>query len=661
MGPSPLGRPGLEERPITASSAAALQGTLAPAAPLRVDLAPLEKDAEVPPPAASPFSLSQIGATVGAWFQKAGIATLGAILSRVASLPADDASRRFLPVRGAPLTPMIAADGTPSLAEVFHSLKTIGGGPAQATLLTDNLQSWNARWEMLESAKTSIDSTYFIVEKDPFGYAFLGHLLKKQREGVKVRLLIDAMADTVGKHGFKMPLRGRDYLQELVGAGSEVGVYHPIAQRASKLHNYGLLASNHDKILAVDGQLSMTGGRNIGVEYFAHPADMPVAWRDTDVLLDGAGPAAAMSKGMEDELAHPEVISKVHPDLLGNWKKRDAELLGAYLMMDMWLKDPALTAAEKSAHRADPSLRTKLVDDLVGRTLQALPGEGIMRTLSKNELGFLKVQAASLVNQLESRGSRAAYQESKVSHATEVKILDQTSAVAGRSNDFATALAQLVDAAKDSVVIENPYVVLTEDMILAMERASQRGVKIFIGTNSPLSTDSAVTQAFFLEDWAHILARVPTARIFVATGERKLHAKVATIDDEVSIVSTYNLDLLSGYVNSEIGAVMLSKDFNRDMKKGFLDDRREAANGVLEYEIARDETGKALLQDGKPVVLFGPEQHLPAKVLSDYAPRRETWNTIRAHLPYFTPVRHPTLTDAIPTVDQPARYDLPSE
>ena len=44
--------------------------------------------------------------------------------------------------------------------------------------------------------------------------------------------------------------------------------------------------------------------------------------------------------------------------------------------------------------------------------------------------------------------------------------------------------------------------------------------------------------------------------VFVATGDRKFHGKSAVIDDDQSVVSTYNLDLLSGFVNGEVGAVV---------------------------------------------------------------------------------------------------------
>ena len=53
------------------------------------------------------------------------------------------------------------AGPAPKLRAAFDALPTVGGGPAQARLLSDNLDSWNARWEMLEGADESIDAVCF--------------------------------------------------------------------------------------------------------------------------------------------------------------------------------------------------------------------------------------------------------------------------------------------------------------------------------------------------------------------------------------------------------------------------------------------------------------------------------------------------------------------
>ena len=554
------------------------------------------------------------------------------------------AARRAVAVEGT--APGVAA--LPSTTAIAFDALKAPGGPAKARILDDGLDAWNARMDLIENAKSSIDASYFIVEKDPYGFAFLGGLLKKQLEGVPVRMSVDAMADTFGTHGFKAPFKGKDFLQELVNHGGEAYVYHPLYERPldALKGDYSVLASNHDKILVADGKIGITGGRNIAQDYYANPKDLKGAWRDMDVVLEGAGAAEGLKAAFDAELTNGGASHAVKKDAFGNWDKKDIQLLGAYELMNVWLKAPPLSEDQKVALRADPAAQQALAAELVQQSLaqvqQDLP-EKLRRAPSKDDLAFLTEQATGLVTHLEARGSRASYDaKASTAHQTEAKIIDQTSAASGqRINNMAPALTALVEGASKRIVVENPYVVLTQDMVGALERASARGVAIDIITNSPLSTDSDVTQAFFLEDWQMILARCPTARIFVATGDRKFHTKSAVIDDDQTVVSTYNLDLLSGFVNGEVGAVVKSKELASDLLGAFEHDKADPANGFIEYTIQKDADGKAVLKDGKPVKLFGPEDHLPADVIETYRKKRSMWgHFVRNNVPQFKPLRH---------------------
>lgn len=81
---------------------------------------------------------------------------------------------------------------------------------------------------------------------------------------------------------------------------------------------------------------------------------------------------------------------------------------------------------------------------------------------------------------------------------------------------------------------------------------AKRSVQITMLTNSPLSTDNALSQTFFLEQWPELMARVPTLRLFVAGDRHTLHSKLAVIDGQLALIGTYNLDPLSIAINSEL-------------------------------------------------------------------------------------------------------------
>jgi len=522
-------------------------------------------------------------------------------------------AKRFVP------TGRRASDALDSLP-LRTSFDSLGDstGLATAGLLTNNAQAWATRWWMLEHASTSIDTTYFILEKDIFGFAFLGHLLKKARAGKNVRLMIDAAGSASPWRSFKYSGLGQDYLQELVNTGhASVHVYQPFSRRIPEqlrhpLSSTALIACNHDKILSVDGRYGLTGGRNISKSYFADPADMPEVFRDTDVYVDSAHSAAALRRAFEVEFDDPRLNDAIGPDRLGNWVPRDLELIGAYVLMDLWLKAPRLTTEQAVRLRVgNRAFHNRYVQELYDQTLRRLPNEGIGRPPTWHERARLRALARELTSYGALRGAGRNFSpETGAVLDASVKVLDRTSSVANGPDSLTGALLRLTRGAQHSIIIQNPYVVLTASTLAALEEAGRRGVQITILTNSPESTDSALTQAFFLRQWPRILARVSNLRLFVMSGKRKLHAKTAVFDRTVTWIGTYNLDYISNYVNGEVATATWSPSMAKATINAFHQDELDPANGVLEFKIARNADGTPRLKNGEPIVAYGPDDHL---------------------------------------------------
>ncbi len=563
---------------------------------------------------------------------------------RLARAPVDRMDRR-------PMTAELRACTDSPLCDAFKHLPATGVGVGKVRMLSENREYWARHWSLVGQAKESIDITYFSLERDVYGLALLGHTLSRMRKGVKdVRIMTDAIAGIGGPGGVTVPGFGKDYLDELATAGAKVAIYNPLWTRPFRAGHLGLVASNHDKILTVDGKHAITGGRNIGREYLTQPEDMKAAWRDMDVEIEGERATAALRESVRREFEREDMVSYAGKEVLGNWTRRDIELLGTYLMMDEWMSAPSLSEAEIAALKDDPKKRNALADSLVERAISRLPSEGVTRQPSKSDREFLKQQALELCAYAHLRGSKEAAAKLPMDEAT-ISVLDKTAqSNTGAQDDIGPSLTALVAAAKKRIVIENPYLVMTEGMLEALEVASRNGVEITILTNSPLSTDSDITQAFFLEDFPYILARLPTARIFVATGSRKFHTKSATVDDQVAWFSTYNLDLLSGNINSEVGAALYSRAAATRLRERLDLDMSERRNGFLEYTIKRDpETRQAILRDGKPIVDFGPDNHLSKQVLEYYRKMRRTWTGRRRRFDLFAPLRHSPLRQPAPT------------
>jgi hypothetical protein len=311
------------------------------------------------------------------------------------------------------------------LRRAFDTTPARGTDTVSARVEVDTIGSWNPRWELLASATTRIDSTSFSLDKDALGMALLGHLLKKRRVGVAVRFMMDGMADAAGP-GFKV--WGRDSLNQRVRDGAEVRVYHPVNARFTRLLEGAGYAQNHDKILVVDGQRGITGGRNIGGASFSDPKDVPTAWRDTDVILDGKGAAAGLIAAIDAEWQQDgSVSSAVGGGLWGNLQPREVELIGADVLMNLWMHDVPLSAAKKQALRGDDKARARLAEDLVKRAVARLSAEGVKAQPDWSELTTLTELATELVHNLELAGS-ARRAPAPTRQAVDARILDRTSA-----------------------------------------------------------------------------------------------------------------------------------------------------------------------------------------------------------------------------------------
>ena len=503
------------------------------------------------------------------------------------------------------------ADGRPppSTRAAFEQLDA-EGGRSQVTLLSDNAAAWIARWRLLDEATDRIDVTYFIVDQDVFGMAFLGHLYKKAIEGVKVRVLVDGR----GSNSFITPGFGaKDHLQELVATGLvEVRIYNPPVKHIAKsllelrTHSAVALAGTHNKILVVDAARAITGGRNIARHYYAAEREERHGFYDADVLVTGAA-VAGIAEAMEQDL---EIGNKedIERDVL-NMTPRHDELLMVHAAMDAWLRgevpcqplEAAVLALEAAALAPLATLPERKVRDAVRPHLEEL---ATLRSLH----GTMDMPLGT-------------------AHRSDVRVIGSPSLIESGSDEPGEALHMAIRGAKKSIVIESPYFVLTPQTLEALEEAAARGVNIQVITNSALSTDNPMSASLFLDTWPELMARVPTMRIFVKSDRPTLHAKRAVFDDALTLIGSYNLDPLSAYVNSELIVAVWSRGFNAQTRDEV--NRRLAQRNMLEYRIARDERlqprrypiGHDLA--GRVMVTFGPRNHVPADQISSLLATRD--------------------------------------
>ena len=149
--------------------------------------------------------------------------------------------------------------------------------------------------EMMASARAatnSINLETYIFDQDKVGIEFADLLIEKQRQGVQVNIMVDAVGAIATPAAFFDRMRA---------AGIRVVIFNPVNPAKAK-GNWDLNNRNHRKLMVVDGRIAFTGGINISSTYAnsslfrsRYRADnvdgSKVGWRDTHVKIEG--PAVA--------------------------------------------------------------------------------------------------------------------------------------------------------------------------------------------------------------------------------------------------------------------------------------------------------------------------------------------------------------------------------
>ena len=152
-----------------------------------------------------------------------------------------------------------------------HSLLTTGN---KLRILNNGHRTAQAIFEAIENAKQHIHLEYYIIENDEIGNQLKELLIKKSRQGVKIRLIID----DVGSWGLT-----KRFLRDLRDAGIDVQSFMEVRfPRLTPRVNY----RNHRKIAVIDGVIGFTGGINFADRYMKGLKKIG-PWRDTHLQIDG--------------------------------------------------------------------------------------------------------------------------------------------------------------------------------------------------------------------------------------------------------------------------------------------------------------------------------------------------------------------------------------
>ncbi|WP_227510370.1 phospholipase D-like domain-containing protein [Acinetobacter equi] len=167
----------------------------------------------------------------------------------------------------------------------FHSEQNIDTKIAEGLTaflpLYEAFLSIATRLHLITKAQHHIDLQYYIWENDELGHLLLSELLRAANRGVQIRLLIDDQNGTQLDSSLE---------QLVIHPNFSIKFYNPYKFRKLRALDFLYRAFQinrrmHNKLIIADGEIAVTGGRNISRQYFN--ASNKSEFTDFDILFYG--------------------------------------------------------------------------------------------------------------------------------------------------------------------------------------------------------------------------------------------------------------------------------------------------------------------------------------------------------------------------------------
>lgn len=364
-------------------------------------------------------------------------------------------------------------------------------------LLENGYFSGLVRMQMIQEARHTIDIAYFSIGKGRSSDLLMGALFEAADRGIRIRVLLDGIS-----HGLKG--KRKNVLYALAFQNNiELKYYEPFTiLKPWTWHN-----RLHDKIIVVDGQLGISGGRNIGDKYLASQPDKNFVY-DRDVLIyntkqESNSVILSMEKYVEKLWNHP-YTRKAFPKLKKT--KQFRGLSGKKLLIDQY--EEAKKANEPFVHPY-----------IVWRE----------STMPTRKVSFI-------TNPIQRMN------KSPFIWKTFIKLSEQ---------------------AEKSIVVQSPYIVPTKEMEQYIDKSVKSKVQRIILTNSITSTPNAMAFSAYLGVKNRVIKAA--SKLYEYQQPYSIHGKSVVYDQRLSAVGSFNLDSRSVFLNTESMVMIDSEEFAAEL------------------------------------------------------------------------------------------------
>lgn len=434
-------------------------------------------------------------------------------------------------------------------------------GETQMMPLHKGEESLQLRLELIRKAQKTIEVEYYIYYMDMAGKIFNRELVEAAKRGVKVRILVDKFSSGIDSF----------LAHELGEHGIEVKFYNTnVVLKLGKI-NY----RNHRKLLVVDGEEAITGGRNLADDYYN--LNHKYNYEDRDVYVKGP-----IVKAMLDSFNEFFTHKIAH-----EWKRPSRPVVE----IDENGKLYGVPAQKKW------NKKVKEMKAFLAETEEEMKYRAAIEKVGNEQLADNNLYPCPVATFV-SDAPGAKSDKSKEDYRNTSR------------NVRKTFLDKILPIDK-ALTMSSPYFIPNERNEYVYEELLKKNVDVTLYTNSLRSTDALFMSAnlylhlrgylkkgmkVFFSD-GKFSDRGETAMEFAKTAGWGTHAKTHVYETSTYsevMIGTYNIDNRSDYYNTELALFCKGNDdFTRDVKTDIM----ELAKKGLEVESlthARNRNGEKL-------------------------------------------------------------------
>ena len=436
-------------------------------------------------------------------------------------------------------------------------------GGERIRCIDDNEEALLWRLRMIGAAKKSIVLATFDLRADESGTDLLAALNHAAEKGVEIKLLIDGIYQQLFLNGSKefQALAARENV--------EVGVYNPVSPVGIFKLNYRM----HDKYVIVDDKMYLLGGRNSNDIFLGdYTSDINV---DRDILVcdttNGKGESLQELEAYFQQIWNEDCVK-----IKGGRKKNSSEISVSEEAADdsegteSNLKNPDIVNGKSNAEN-------EITDETQER-------------LSKYEKQYqsLEMRYASLKEKYTDIEDYSSWQEDTIP-ANKITLVNNGTHAGPKTPLVLQTIRYLAQNA-DNVTIQTPYVICNGYMYDTLnEIASHARLKIILNAVEKGSNPWGCTD--YLNQKKKILNT--GADVYELMNEVPVHTKAVLLDDRLSVVGSYNLDMRSTYLDTELMLVIDSKELNQQIQSTestYIEKSKEVLSNGQETEGGQYET-----------------------------------------------------------------------